>query len=113
MNVHILPIDPLDRVTGSCYLVHIPDLDLRVLVDCGAYVDSGRPDSLDDQPFPFDPSSIHCVLLTHAHLDHCGRLPKLVAEGFKGQVIATEETRETAKIVLEDATRLTRRREQE
>lgn len=101
--MRVLPIDPIERVTGSCYLVHVPERDLRILVDCGAYQDGPNAAQLDDAPFPFDPARIHAVLLTHAHYDHCGRLPKLVKEGFTGQVIATEETIAIAKIVLEDA----------
>ncbi len=101
--MRVLPIDPIERVTGSCYLVHVPDRDLRLLVDCGAYQDGMNPRQLNEAPFPFDPTTIHAVLLTHAHLDHCGRLTQLVRDGFRGQVIATEETIAIARIVLEDA----------
>ncbi|MDP6369561.1 MAG: MBL fold metallo-hydrolase, partial [Planctomycetota bacterium] len=73
----ILPLDPLDRVTGSCTLVFHPASNTRVLIDCGAY--QGEPDEqeLNDSPFPFDPAEVSVVLLTHGHLDHCGRLPQL------------------------------------
>jgi metallo-beta-lactamase family protein len=101
--MRVLRIDPIERVTGSCYLVHIPERDLRVLVDCGGYQDGPNPQQLEEAPFPFDPASIHAVLLTHAHYDHCGRLPQLVRDGFRGQVIATDETIAIAKIVLEDS----------
>lgn len=104
--MRILPIDPLDRVTGSCYLIHVPERDVRLLVDCGAYQDGLDADVLDDRPFPFDPSRIAAVLLTHAHYDHCGRLPRLILQGFQGSVIATEETIAIAKIVLEDSVKL-------
>lgn len=109
--MHVLPIDPLDRVTGSSYLVHIPEGDVRLLVDCGSYQDGRDVDILDDQPFPFEPSRLTAVLLTHAHYDHCGRLPRLVLAGFVGQVIATDETIEIAKIVLEDSARISRRKD--
>jgi metallo-beta-lactamase family protein len=103
MDIHVLAIDPIERVTGSCYLLHIPERDLRILIDCGAYQDGENSQQLDEAEFPFEPASIHAVLLTHAHLDHCGRLPQLVRDGFAGQVIATEETIAIAKIVLEDS----------
>lgn len=102
-TLRVLPIDPIDRVTGSCYLVHEPKRDMRILVDCGAYQDGENAGQLDDAPFPFDPARIHTVLLTHGHYDHCGRLPKLVRDGFTGEVIATAETIAIAKIVLEDS----------
>lgn len=99
--MRVLPIDPLERVTGSCYLVDIPELNHRLLVDCGAYQDGPDADVMDDRPFPFEVSSIDTVVLTHAHFDHCGRLARLAADGFAGQVIATEETIEIARASLE------------
>jgi metallo-beta-lactamase family protein len=103
MSIHVLPIDPIERVTGSCYLVHIPERDFRILVDCGGYQDGPNPQQCEEAPFLFDPKTIHAVLLTHGHYDHCGRLPQLVRDGFRGQVIATDETIDIAKIVLEDS----------
>jgi metallo-beta-lactamase family protein len=108
--MRVLPIDPIERVTGSCYLVHIPERNLRILVDCGGYQDGLNAQQLEEAPFPFDPASIHAVLLTHAHYDHCGRLPQLVRDGFRGQVIATDETIAIAKIVLDDSLKHSNRR---
>ena len=88
-------------VTGSCHLVEAGGK--RFLVDCGMF--QGRDDMGQENrhPFGFDPREISAVLLTHAHLDHCGRLPLLVKEGFQGPVIATPATRDLTAIVLMDA----------
>ncbi|SEO32041.1 metallo-beta-lactamase family protein [Luteibacter sp. UNC138MFCol5.1] len=91
-------------VTGSCHLVECGES--RVLIDCGLF--QGGPDAMDANArgFGFEPRSIDAVLLTHAHLDHCGRLPKLVRDGFTGSVYTTSATRELARIVLLDAASL-------
>lgn len=89
------------EVTGSCYLVQ--NGNTRVLVDCGMYQGSAFADAKNFRDFGFDPRSIDAVILTHAHLDHCGRLPKLVKEGFRGKVYATPPTTKLVKLVLEDA----------
>lgn len=71
-------------VTGSCHLAEC--LDRRILIDC-AMLHGSRELAENADPFGFDPQSIDCVLLTHAHLDHCGRLPLLVKRGFRGEVV--------------------------
>src|SRR5579859_6998450 len=100
-------------VTGSCFLVTVGDT--RVLIDCGLFQggdedrdDSGAHNNHDEggSSFGFDPASIDYVLLTHAHLDHCGRLPLLVKAGFRGEILATSATRDLARLVLLDAARL-------
>lgn len=90
-------------VTGSCYLVDLGDV--RFLVDCGAF-QGYKDEEKNNEPFPFDPSSIDYVFLTHAHYDHCGRLPKLVKHGFKGRIISTQPTRDLAEIVLLDSAKI-------
>jgi len=88
------------QVTGSKYLVEAGGG--RVFVDCGMFQEReylGR----NWEPFPCDPHDLSAVLLTHAHLDHCGLLPKLVKEGFNGKIYATAPTAEIAQIVLEDS----------
>jgi metallo-beta-lactamase family protein len=77
----------------------------RVLIDCGMYQGSGELQEQNSQPFGFDPGSIDYVLLTHAHLDHCGRLP-LAKRGFRGEIITIAASRELARIVLLDAAHL-------
>jgi metallo-beta-lactamase family protein len=91
------------NVTGSCYLLERQDT--RVLIDCGMYQER-KYQERNWQPFPFDPQSLDAVFLTHAHLDHCGLLPKLVREGYKGKIYCTQATAEIAQIILLDAAHL-------
>lgn len=75
----------------------------KYLVDCGLFQGDDEIEARNRRPFPFRPDEIDGVILTHAHLDHCGLLPKLVAEGFSGPIWCTPSTRPLAAIVLEDA----------
>ncbi len=92
------------QVTGSCHLVACNDR--RVLVDCGLFQGSQDVERANAGPFGFDPAGIDVLLLTHAHLDHCGRIPKLVRDGFRGRILATAATRELARVVMLDAASL-------
>lgn len=87
------------NVTGSCYLLQVEDQ--RILVDCGLFQER-KLQERNWEPFPVDPTTIDAVLLTHAHLDHVGRLPLLVKQGFRGPIYGTAATLDIAKIVLED-----------
>jgi metallo-beta-lactamase family protein len=88
------------NVTGSCY--YLEANGMRLLVDCGLYQERDlKARNWADFPVPAD--TIDAVLLTHAHLDHCGRLPKLVKEGFSGTVFATSATAEIANIIMLDS----------
>ena len=89
------------QVTGSCHLVTCNDR--RVLIDCGMFQGSMEVERGNMEPFDFDPAHIDALLLTHAHLDHCGRIPLLVKQGFRGRIITTAATRELARIVMLDA----------
>jgi metallo-beta-lactamase family protein len=92
------------EVTGSCHL--LDHAGVRILVDCGLFQGSDALEGENARDFAFDPKSIDFVLLTHAHLDHCGRLPLLARRGFRGEIIATAPTRELARLVLTDAASL-------
>ena len=88
-------------VTGSCHLLECNGR--RILVDCGLFQGGRELREENAEPFGFDAASIDVVLLTHAHLDHCGRLPLLVKRGFRGEILATAATRELARVVMLDS----------
>lgn len=89
------------EVTGSCYCVETKRT--RLLVDCGMFQGSAYNDAKNFRQFGFDPKDVDAVAVTHAHLDHVGRLPKLVKQGFHGKIWLTAPTKRIANIVLEDA----------
>jgi metallo-beta-lactamase family protein len=91
-------------VTGSKFLVETDGA--RVLVDCGLFQGPKELRLRNWARFPVDPSSIDAVVLTHAHLDHCGYLPALVRDGFDGPIVCTDRTEELTRIVLMDSARL-------
>ncbi|MCF6218936.1 MAG: MBL fold metallo-hydrolase [Gammaproteobacteria bacterium] len=91
-------------VTGSCHLVQCGDK--QVLIDCGLYQGGHELREENRQPFGFDPAAVDYLLLTHAHLDHCGRIPLLVQQGFKGEIITTAASRELARLVMLDSANL-------
>jgi metallo-beta-lactamase family protein len=92
------------HVTGSCHLVECTGR--RFLIDCGLYQGSHEIAEENAGDFGFDPASVDFVLLTHAHLDHCGRLPLLSKRGFRGEIIATTPTHELARLVMLDVAHL-------
>ncbi len=91
------------NVTGSRYLLQAGGT--RFLVDCGMYQEHHFL-YRNWEPFRVDPGSLEAVLVTHAHLDHCGMLPRLAASGFRGRIITTPATADIAQIILQDAAKL-------
>ena len=89
------------QVTGSCHLIICNRR--RILIDCGLFQGGREIEQANAEPFEFDPASIDALLLTHAHLDHCGRIPLLVKRGFRGRIYTTAATRELARVVLLDS----------
>ena len=89
------------QVTGSCYLIETAQH--RVLLECGLFQGPPDVDALNERPFPFDPRAIDAVVLSHAHLDHSGLLPRLQREGFRGRAYATPQALELLDIMLRDA----------
>ncbi|MDY0355973.1 MAG: MBL fold metallo-hydrolase [Sedimentisphaerales bacterium] len=103
MQIKLRFLGAAQNVTGSRHMLEVNGT--RLLIDCGLYQErqfKGR----NWEPFDFPASSIDAVLLTHAHLDHCGLLPKLVKEGFTGPVYCTAATAEIARIIMLDSARL-------
>lgn len=88
-------------VTGSCHLLECAGK--RLLIDCGMFQGGRELEDENSAPLGFDAAAVDFLLLTHAHLDHCGRLPLLAKRGFRGEIIATSATRELAQIVMQDA----------
>ena len=76
------------------------------MIDCGFFQGVKVCDDKNNEPFPYDPSTIDAVFVTHAHLDHIGRIPKLLNEGFKGKIYSTPPTREIAKLMFDDTVRV-------
>src|SRR5687767_9522675 len=91
-------------VTGSKYLLEVDDY--RLLVDCGQFQGLKELRRRNWSPLPVHPASLHAVVLTHAHIDHSGLLPRLVANGFHGRIYCTAGTADLCSLVLPDAGRL-------
>lgn len=89
-------------VTGSCHLLQLAS-GTRILLDCGLYQGSDEEFARYNRTWPFDPASIDIVVLSHAHIDHSGRIPKLVKDGFRGRIYSTPATRDLASIMLLDS----------
>lgn len=91
-----------EEVTGSCHLLEIEGV--KILIDCGMF--QGEEEDLNERDFGFVASQIDYLFLTHAHLDHVGRVPKLIREGFTGKIYATNATMDLAYIILLDSVKI-------
>ncbi|NLY50422.1 MAG: MBL fold metallo-hydrolase, partial [Firmicutes bacterium] len=88
-------------VTGSCFLLELEDT--KLLIDCGLFQGNRSVRERNWRPFSFSPAEIDYVVLTHAHIDHSGLLPRLCRQGFQGRIIATRATVDLARIMLPDS----------
>ncbi|MBI4239551.1 MBL fold metallo-hydrolase [Candidatus Uhrbacteria bacterium] len=91
-------------VTGANYLLEVEGK--RIMVDCGLFQGNRFAEHQNREPFAFDPKSLDLVLITHAHADHIGRLPKLYRDGFRGTIISTEPTRDLTDVMLTDTLKI-------
>lgn len=88
-------------VTGSCHLITTENH--KVLLDCGQFQGGKAQEALNYEDFPFDPAEIDYVILSHAHIDHCGRIPLLIKRGFKGSIYCTDATADLLDVMLKDS----------
>ena len=88
-------------VTGSCHLITTDNH--RILLDCGQFQGGKAQEAMNYEEFPFDPAEIDCLILSHAHIDHCGRIPLLFKRGFKGDIYCTDATADLLGVMLKDS----------
>ena len=91
-------------MTGANFLLEFETS--KILIDCGLVQGSQFADNLNKAEFSYNPAEVDYLLVTHTHIDHIGRIPKLVKDGFKGQILSTPETRELAELLLADTVRI-------
>ncbi|NHC11250.1 MULTISPECIES: MBL fold metallo-hydrolase RNA specificity domain-containing protein [Stutzerimonas stutzeri group] len=95
----------IQEVTGSCYLIET-HAGTRVLLDCGMHQGQRKNEDKNNAPFPFEPGSLDAVVLSHAHIDHSGLLPRLVSEGYRGRIHCTDATAELLELMLLDSAQI-------
>lgn len=96
-----------EEVTGSCHLLEVGKK--KILLDCGLIQGRNKDVQRNRDPFPFDPASLDCIVLSHAHIDHCGRLPVLVHNGFNGPIYTHAASADLCEILLKDSAYLNER----
>ena len=89
------------EVTGACYLLETDKI--RVLVDCGLFQCPRFCEKRNAEDFPFDPASIDALVVSHGHIDHIGRIPKLMRQGFRGRIYSSFPTKAFADVMLRDS----------
>ena len=95
-------------VTGSAHLITL-DSGYQILLDCGLYQGRNKKMAKFNETWYFDPKQIDCMILSHAHIDHSGRIPKLVKDGFNGCIHSTHATRSLCSIMLLDSAKIQER----
>jgi len=88
-------------VTGSCHLITTDRY--KILLDCGQFQGGKAIEAMNYEPFPFNPEEIDFLILSHAHIDHCGRIPLLVKQGFRGKIYCTDATADLLDVMLKDS----------
>lgn len=106
-NIRLTFDGAAQEVTGSNHLLEIGTK--KILIDCGLFQGSRFADEKNYEPFAYDPTRVDALILTHAHLDHCGRIPKLLKSGFHGKIYATAPTAALTEIILLDSAHLMRK----
>ncbi|WP_240761717.1 MBL fold metallo-hydrolase [Nitrosococcus wardiae] len=99
MQIHFL--GAAGEVTGSCHLIQVGEK--KILLDCGLIQGRPKDEARNREPFPFDPKIIDAVVLSHAHIDHSGRLPLLIKSGYSGPVYTQRATADLCRTMLRDA----------
>jgi len=99
---HVTSYGATQEVTGSCHILEVDGI--KIMIDCGMF--QGEEEQENQRPFAFNASEIDYLLVTHAHLDHTGRIPKLVKEGFSGKIFTTLATKELVYIILMDSAKI-------
>jgi len=103
-SVYLQSLGAAETVTGSKHLLKTPELN--VLIDCGLFQGLKSLREKNWAPFPVDPSTIDAMILTHAHLDHCGYIPLLIKNGYRGKIYMSKPTRDLAELILRDSAKL-------
>ena len=101
MTIEVEFFGATGEVTGSCHLVTVGSH--RILLDCGLIQGRAKDEERNREAFPFDPATIDAVVLSHAHIDHSGRLPLLVKAGFRGSIFTHRACRDLCRIMLKDS----------
>lgn len=92
-------------VTGSNFLLEVGGAG-KILVDCGMFQGSAQSYTKNAEPFEYDPKMIDVLMVTHAHIDHIGRIPKLIRDGFQGKIYSTSQTKDIASLMFDDALKI-------